>query len=209
MEVAGEHCHVENGAYSNRAVEVKKFDETKAGVKGLVDSGVKKIPRFFVHPPENLFQRWVSETETGARSFQVPVIDFGGLERGEIRAQIVSGIRRASETWGCFQMINHGIPITIMEEVLEGVRRFHEQPQEVKMEWYSRDTKQPVKYYCNGDLHVSNAANWRDSISCEFPDGTLHPEALPRVCRSESSLANQLSYVVITFEFRIGPAGRR
>lgn len=27
---------------------------TKAGVKGLVDSGVTKIPRFFVHPPEDV-----------------------------------------------------------------------------------------------------------------------------------------------------------
>ena len=36
----------------DRAKEVKEFDETKAGVKGLVDSGVVKIPRFFIHPPE-------------------------------------------------------------------------------------------------------------------------------------------------------------
>ncbi|RVW24579.1 1-aminocyclopropane-1-carboxylate oxidase-like 1 [Vitis vinifera] len=180
MEVAGESL-IENGAYFNRAIEVKKFDETKAGVKGLVDSGVEKIPRFFIHPPENL-QRSLSET--GGTSFQVPVIDFRGLDMGQ-RAEIVRAIRKASETWGFFQMVNHGIPITIIEEVLEGVRRFHEQPQEMKMEWYSRDSKQPVKYYCNGDLHVSNAANWRDSISCEFPDGTLDPEALPRVCRKE------------------------
>ena len=176
MEVAGESCDVENGAYSNRAIEVKEFDETKAGVKGLVDSGVKEIPRFFIHPPENL------AAGNGGAGYEVPVIDLKGLERGE-RAEIVRGIREASETWGCFQMVNHGIPMTIIEEMVEGVRRFHEQPQEVKMEWYSRDTKQPVRYYCNGDLHVSNAANWRDSISCEFPDGTLDPEALPLLCR--------------------------
>lgn len=200
MEVAGESL-IENGAYFNRAIEVKKFDETKAGVKGLVDSGVEKIPRFFIHPPENL-QRSLSET--GGTSFQVPVIDFRGLDMGQ-RAEIVRAIRKASETWGFFQMVNHGIPITIIEEVLEGVRRFHEQPQEMKMEWYSRDSKQPVKYYCNGDLHVSNAANWRDSISCEFPDGTLDPEALPRVCRlvpldstPTNSRSNSLGLLFVT-----------
>ena len=38
----------------DRAKEVKEFDETKAGVKGLVDSGVTKVPRFLIHPPESL-----------------------------------------------------------------------------------------------------------------------------------------------------------
>jgi len=41
-------------ATSSIPEEVKAFDATKAGVKGLVDSGVTKIPRFFVHPPEDV-----------------------------------------------------------------------------------------------------------------------------------------------------------
>lgn len=38
----------------NRAKKFKAFEETKAGVKGLVDSGVTKIPGFFVYAPENV-----------------------------------------------------------------------------------------------------------------------------------------------------------
>jgi hypothetical protein len=38
----------------NRAKEFKAFEETKAGVKGLVDSGVTKTPGFFVYAPENV-----------------------------------------------------------------------------------------------------------------------------------------------------------
>ncbi|GMI65063.1 hypothetical protein like AT1G03400 [Hibiscus trionum] len=38
----------------DRAEEVKRFDALKIGVKGLVDSGLTTIPRFFVHPPETL-----------------------------------------------------------------------------------------------------------------------------------------------------------
>ena len=45
---------VSSNTRCNWAKEVKKFDETKAGVKGLVDSGVVKIPKLFVHPPETL-----------------------------------------------------------------------------------------------------------------------------------------------------------
>ena len=44
----------------------------------------------------------------------------------------------------------------------------HEQPKEEKMEWYLRDQKQRVKYYYNGALLVSKAADWRDSILFEL-----------------------------------------
>ncbi|KAK9107588.1 hypothetical protein Syun_023599 [Stephania yunnanensis] len=33
-----------------RREELKAFDDTKAGVKGLVDAGVTKIPRIFINP---------------------------------------------------------------------------------------------------------------------------------------------------------------
>jgi hypothetical protein len=38
----------DNTSNYDRAKEVKEFEEIKAGVKGLIDSGVTKIPRFFV-----------------------------------------------------------------------------------------------------------------------------------------------------------------
>ncbi|XP_024981216.1 1-aminocyclopropane-1-carboxylate oxidase homolog 1-like isoform X2 [Cynara cardunculus var. scolymus] len=156
------------------------FDQTKAGVKGLLDSGVLKIPKMFVHPPENLLQTPSSETRNV--NFQVPVIDLKGVESGK-RAKTVAEIREASECWGIFQVVNHGIPGSVLEEMIEGVQRFHEQPKEVKMKWYSREHEQKVKYYSNGDLYVSKAVNWRDSISCHYADGTLDPDALPQVCR--------------------------
>lgn len=155
------------------------FDETKAGVKGLLDSGVLKIPDIFVHPPENVLQ--TPSPVTCNVKLQVPVVDFERLEGG--RGEIVGEIREAAGKWGIFQVINHGIVCGVMEEMIEGIRRFHEQPQEVKMAWYSREHEQKVKYYSNGDLYVSKAVNWRDSISCHYADGVLDPDALPHAFR--------------------------
>lgn len=165
----------------DRVKEVKEFDNTKSGVKGLLDSGLLKIPRIFIHPPQDL-QNTTSTTDISATELQIPVIDLQGFEISR-RAEIVNEICKASSTWGFFQMVNHGISQSIMEKMIQGIKNFHEQSKEVKMEWYSRDPKHKVRYYSNGDLHVSKAANWRDSIACSFEDGLLDSDALPLVCR--------------------------
>ncbi|MED6197506.1 hypothetical protein PIB30_057048 [Stylosanthes scabra] len=69
-----------------------------------------------------------------------------------------------------------------MDELLDVIREFHEQPSEIKKEWYSRDPKK-VRFYCNGDLFLAKAANWRDTISFDFQDGPLSPHSYPLVCR--------------------------
>ncbi|RHN78620.1 putative deacetoxyvindoline 4-hydroxylase [Medicago truncatula] len=38
---------------SERVKILKAFDETKFGVKGLVDAGITKIPHMFYHPPDH------------------------------------------------------------------------------------------------------------------------------------------------------------
>ena len=66
----------------DRASEVKAFDETKAGVKGLVDAGVSQIPRIFYSPPE---ERYLKESSADQTKFSIPVIDLGGLSDDSIR----------------------------------------------------------------------------------------------------------------------------
>lgn len=91
---------------------------------------------------------------------------------------IVEEIKRASESWGFFQMVNHGVPVRILDEMIEGVRKFHEQPTEDKQKIYAHDHSKKVRFYSNVDLYELQAADWRDS-----PEGHLDPEGLPLVCR--------------------------
>lgn len=184
MEVTGKFIEVEDGSAGyDRDKEVKQFDETKAGVKGLLDSGVTKVPRFFICPSDSFSNKSSSTTTTNNVHFQVPVIDLHDYDMACRRTEIVNKVREAAETWGFFQMVNHGISERVADNVLEAVRQFHEQPTEMKTEWYSRDSQKKIKYYCNGDLLVSKTANWRDSIAFDFRDGPLKPEAFPMVCR--------------------------
>ncbi|CAK7338942.1 unnamed protein product [Dovyalis caffra] len=173
----------EDGSNYDEAKEVMAFDETKAGVKGLVDSGVTKVPRFFVQPSERVEKL---SSKSSNINFQVPIIDFEGFENSR-RIEVVNEIRKASEEWGFFQVVNHGIPVSVMDEMLVGVKRFHEQPQEVKMELYSRDANQRVKFFSGVLLLTKEPAIWRDTIAFDFKDGKLDPEHFPDIFRKEVS----------------------
>ncbi|XP_062021241.1 probable 2-oxoacid dependent dioxygenase, partial [Rosa rugosa] len=161
--------------------ELYAFDDLKIGVKGLSDSEVSKIPRIFIHPPETVKNK---APENGVK-LQIPVIDLKDIGNEHSREETVNAIKDACETWRFFQIVYHGVPLAVMEEMLQGIRRFHEQPAEDKMESYSRDFKNPVNFYCSGDLKVraKSAADWRDTLFCREVDDEWDFEALPQVCR--------------------------
>ena len=164
----------------DRLRELKAFDDTKAGVKGLVDEGVAKIPRLFHHPPDE----FVMASKLGNTEYTIPVIDLAEVGKDpSSRQEIIGRIREASERWGFFQVVNHGIPVTVLEDLKDGVQRFHEQDIEEKKELYTRDHMKPLVYNSNFDLYSSPALNWRDSFMCYLAPNPPKPEDLPVVCR--------------------------
>ncbi|KAG8370380.1 hypothetical protein BUALT_Bualt14G0111000 [Buddleja alternifolia] len=165
----------------DRKSELKAFDDTKAGVKGLVDAGVTKLPRIFIHPPELLH----NVTNPNNKQFHFPIIDLDGIRDDSAkRKEFVDKVRDASETWGFFQVVNHGIPMEVMEEMLNGVRRFNEQETEIKKKYYTRDFTKRVAYRSNFDLYSSPAANWRDTLYFTVAPTPAKPEELPEACRN-------------------------
>ncbi|KAF9588878.1 hypothetical protein IFM89_016841 [Coptis chinensis] len=164
----------------DRLKELKEFDESKAGVKGLVDNGVTKIPRIFITPSDNPVTKPISDDV----QLKFPVIDLEGFDKDVTkRNNVIEEVRRASETWGFFLLLNHGIPTDVLDETIEGVRRFNEQPNEVKAKYYSRDLTKKVVYNTNFDLYQAPATNWRDTIFFIMAPDHLNPEELPEACR--------------------------
>ncbi|XP_051129483.1 1-aminocyclopropane-1-carboxylate oxidase homolog 1-like [Andrographis paniculata] len=163
---------------SGRLAELQAFEESKAGVKGLVDSGIRTVPRIFIRPPED---RAGDPIQGG--DAEVPVIDLAGIE-SDRRRKIVSDVGEASREWGFFQVVNHGIPAEVLELMLGGAREFHEQETEKKTALHSRDMMQQVKYSSNVDLYRSRAANWRDTLTVSLTmSDQIQPQLLPEVCR--------------------------
>ncbi|QHO14277.1 hypothetical protein HN51_071663 [Arachis hypogaea] len=179
----------EDGGY-DRNKELKLLDETKAGVKGLVDAGLTKLPKIFVHDNHKVNVSSPSSSSS-ATNVSIPVIDLGSLhEEGNSRHEIVQKVKDAGEKWGFFQVVNHEIPQSVLDEMLDGVRKFHEhgvrkfheQDAEVKREFYSRDITKRVFYNTNFNFSTSEV-NWRDTLYCLLAPGPLDPHQLPSICR--------------------------
>ncbi|KNA13085.1 hypothetical protein SOVF_119850 [Spinacia oleracea] len=166
-----------------RKDELKAFDESQMGVKGLIDAGVTQLPRIFVNdlPP--------SQDSTKVNNIQqlsIPVIDFTGLEDGgpERRNEIMKELSDTCEKWGFFQVVNHGIPPHVLEEMLKGARRFHDLDAEAKKPYYVRgiDPKKKFVFTSNFYLYTGHVTNWRDT-TIAIMNPMPEPEEFSETCR--------------------------
>ncbi|KAG6513735.1 1-aminocyclopropane-1-carboxylate oxidase homolog 1-like [Zingiber officinale] len=161
----------------DRASAIKAFDESKSGVKGLVDAGVDELPAFFVAPPTQVDPKSTS-------NHQIPIVDLKDVQADESRRkQAVEELMHAATTYGFFQVVNHGIAADVLDSMLRGVTQFHEGPIEVKKQYYTRDLRKKVRFNSNFDLYVSRVANWRDTLSCTMAPEPPQSEELPDACR--------------------------
>ncbi|KAM3317082.1 hypothetical protein ACQJBY_034966 [Aegilops geniculata] len=144
---------------SDRLSALRAFDDTKAGVKGLVDAGATAIPPIFHHPPDAF------APSTLATGVAVPVVDLSCQ-----RSDVVGAVRAAAETVGFFLLANHGVPEAAMSGMLAAVRRFNEEPAEAKAPYYTRDAARRVRYSCNADLFQTLVGKWRDTVYMDDAD---------------------------------------
>ncbi|XP_010435699.1 PREDICTED: 1-aminocyclopropane-1-carboxylate oxidase homolog 3 [Camelina sativa] len=168
----------------DRASELKAFDETNTGVKGLVDAGITQIPRIFHHSSANLASPKSLPLDL-LHLETIPTIDLGGrnFDTAIERKNAVEGIKEAAKKWGFFQVINHGVSLDLLEKMKDGVRGFHEQSPQVRKELYSRDLTRKFHYSSNFDLYTSRAANWRDTVTCNMAPDPPNPQDLPEILR--------------------------
>ncbi|KAF3455729.1 hypothetical protein FNV43_RR00371 [Rhamnella rubrinervis] len=164
----------------DRQSELKALDESKTGVKGLVDAGLVKIPRIFIHEQHRRNKYSRAEAKSS-----IPLVDLRGIdEDANVRSRVIDQVRSACEKWGFFQVVNHGIPVNVLDEMLYGVRGFHEQDPEVKKQFYTRDfTNRKVIYNTNFDLYQAPSTQWRDTVTCVVAPQRPDPEELPAICR--------------------------
>ncbi|KAI3886215.1 hypothetical protein MKW92_018599 [Papaver armeniacum] len=164
----------------DRSKEIKEFDDSKLGVKGLLDSGITSIPQFFIHPPESL------PCNTTTSNFFIPTNEIPTVDLYPInthRSLIVDQIKEASCKWGFFRVINHDVPLGILNRAIMSIKAFNEQSNEVKMKSYCRENDGGMTFASNFDLFQSKASGWKDTLKMGM-DG-LDSHKVPNILRSE------------------------
>ncbi|KAJ1283976.1 hypothetical protein BS78_03G169000 [Paspalum vaginatum] len=157
------------------AASLALFHESRAGVCGLVESGVTAVPPIFVTPTTP------SPPSPATAAFAIPTVDFS-LPRSDT----VALVRAAARSCGFFHVINHGVPAGTVDSAVSAVRAFHEQPRAARSAFYSLEPIGAVAYSTIPIAPQRGGAPllpWRDTLRVRFGPGEPDLGRLPAICR--------------------------
>ncbi|KAF8401867.1 hypothetical protein HHK36_012815 [Tetracentron sinense] len=93
----------------------------------------------------------------------IPVVDLGGGD-GRDQTEIIQQILKASQEFGFFQVINHGVSGKTISDMRSVAKEFFEMPVEDIASLYSDDYKQTSRVYTSVDYHNEEVHYWRDNL---------------------------------------------
>ncbi|KAM7277334.1 hypothetical protein ACFE04_019200 [Oxalis oulophora] len=104
----------------------------------------------FIQPSEH--RPNLNSTEAG--DDEIPVISLVADSN-----QLISQIRDACKKWGFFQVINHGVPLVLPQEVTKVAKQFYDLPLEDKKK-VKRDEVNAMGYH--DEEHTKNVRDWKE-----------------------------------------------
>lgn len=155
------------------------------GVKWLAESAnIERIPNRFILPEHDRpDEDYSPNPQFHSDHLQIPIIDMAHIHIGDQRPSVINQLLQASREWGFFQVINHGVEERILHNMLDAGRRFHQQPAEDKMKYYTDDYEK-TRYAPSLDKPKDKPANWMDMLIMVFQLGRNNNfEDWPPVCR--------------------------
>ncbi|KAK5844221.1 scopoletin 8-hydroxylase-like [Gossypium arboreum] len=147
------------------------------GVKGMVDLGLSTVPKPYVQPPKERIDKRMATRHEGAP------IDLSRLD-GPDHDEVVKGIVMAAETLGFFQLVNHGVPVDLLESLKDAAHDFFGQPSEKKAVYRKEVSPSPlVKYGTSFVPEKEKALEWKDYISMIYTNDAEALRQWPKECR--------------------------
>ncbi|XP_076932765.1 2-oxoglutarate-dependent dioxygenase 19-like [Bidens hawaiensis] len=104
---------------------------------------------------------------------EIPTIDFSLLTSTDpdIRSQVIQELDIACKDWGFFRVINHGVPESLMNMVIEKSREFFDLTDDEKKEFEEKSVLDPIRYGTSFNYKKDEILYWRDFLKV-----IVHPE---------------------------------
>ncbi|KAK4252784.1 hypothetical protein QN277_014327 [Acacia crassicarpa] len=127
-------------------------------IKSLSESGLTSIPSSFAS--KTLQDLPVLDSSEDA----IPILDFSLLSssNSKQRQKAIQDLGQACEEWGCFLLINHGIPESLINSVMEGVKGFFDLSDEEKREFQGKNIFDPIRCGSSFNTAAEKVHCWRD-----------------------------------------------
>ncbi|XP_020237103.1 hyoscyamine 6-dioxygenase [Cajanus cajan] len=130
------------------------------------------VPPSYVQLPENRPGRVVSSLHKA-----IPVIDLGSHDPAHTTNQML----KASEDYGFFQVINHGVSKDLMDETLNIFKEFHGMSPKEKVNECSKDPNGSCRIYTSGENKMKDEIlYWKDSLTHPCPPSGEYMEYWPQ-----------------------------
>lgn len=147
------------------------------GVKGLSELKIKTLPELFIQPVEKrLDMSKVVPYES------IPIIDMSNSDDPKVRDAICD----AAEKWGFFQIVNHGVPLSIIEDVKDATHSFFALPAEEKKKYlFKNSPTKNIRFVTSFIPEVDKVLEWKDYLSCFYVSDDESMAFWPSVCRDQ------------------------
>ncbi|KAJ6800637.1 protein DOWNY MILDEW RESISTANCE 6 [Iris pallida] len=115
----------------------------------------KKLPESYVRPETD--RPGLTEVLI---DHNIPIIDLSLADE----SQIVSQIAHACQSYGFFQVVNHGMSDELMQQMMAVASEFFSLPAEEKMSHYSDDPAKKMRLSTSFNVKKEKIHNWRDYL---------------------------------------------
>ncbi|XP_071902922.1 bi-functional coumaroyl CoA and feruloyl CoA ortho-hydroxylase F6H2-1-1-like [Coffea arabica] len=147
------------------------------GVSGLSKLGIKTLPERYILPPKDrLDQNKVVLEES------IPIIDVSNWDDPEVAGSICE----AAAKWGFFQIINHGIPLEVLENVKEAGHKFFQLPNEERRKYWKENSPTPtVQLKTSFSPLAEKVLEWKDYLMHFYAPDDEGPKLWPSVSKDQ------------------------